>query len=123
MNTDPEHDDLWRLLGKAKQPDVSPFFARNVLRAVREDPKPAGFGAAAASWTRRWIWSAGLAGACAAMIFSFARLSHRTMEQRDDAPAVLAQQLVANPDYDVITHLDELAANEETSLWLDDSLR
>ena len=35
MNTE-EHDDLWHLLGKAKVPEVSPFFSRNVLRALRE---------------------------------------------------------------------------------------
>ena len=35
MNTE-EHDDLWRLLGKAKAPAVSAFFSRNVLRAIRE---------------------------------------------------------------------------------------
>ena len=36
MNTE-EHDDLWELLGKARETKVSPFFSRNVLRAIREE--------------------------------------------------------------------------------------
>jgi hypothetical protein len=32
----PENDALWDLLGKAGQPKVSPFFARNVLRKIRQ---------------------------------------------------------------------------------------
>ena len=36
MNTE-EHDDLWQLLGRAKAPAASPFFSRNVLRAIREE--------------------------------------------------------------------------------------
>jgi hypothetical protein len=36
----------------------------------------------------------------------------------DVAPA---RQIVGNPDYEVIKHLDELVADEESSLWLDDS--
>ena len=37
MNHDEEHDELWQLLGKANQPQPSPFFSRNVLRAIREE--------------------------------------------------------------------------------------
>jgi len=36
-----------------------------------------------------------------------------------DPVAVLAQQVSASPDYQVINHLDELLASEETSVWLD----
>jgi hypothetical protein len=34
MNSE-EQDALWELLGKAKEPAVSPFFSRNVLRELR----------------------------------------------------------------------------------------
>ena len=37
MNHDEEHDELWQLLGQARQPQVSPFFSRNVLRAIRKE--------------------------------------------------------------------------------------
>ena len=39
----PENDALWNLLGKASHPEASPFFARNVLREIREFTKPAWF--------------------------------------------------------------------------------
>ena len=119
MNTDPELNDvLWRLLGKAKQPAVSPFFARNVLRAVREEQTSV---RRSASLWLHWSWRVVLAGACATVIFSFVKLPHRAVEKRETS-GMLARQIVSSPDYEVITHLDELAANEENSLWLDDSI-
>ena len=36
MNESLENDGLWQLLGRGSAPDVSPFFARNVLRAIRQ---------------------------------------------------------------------------------------
>jgi len=41
---------------------------------------------------------------------------------REPAQATFARQIVGNPDYEVIKHLDELVADEESSLWLDDSV-
>jgi hypothetical protein len=35
--------------------------------------------------------------------------------------ASVPAQIVSNPDYEVINHLDELVADEESSLWLDDT--
>ncbi|HRQ87801.1 MAG TPA: hypothetical protein PLA50_03325 [Bacteroidia bacterium] len=35
MNEDPSHDPLWKLLGHASKTEVSPYFARRVLREVR----------------------------------------------------------------------------------------
>ena len=34
-----EHDELWELLGKAREPKSSPFFASKVLRAIREESR------------------------------------------------------------------------------------
>lgn len=39
----PEHDGLWDFLGKARRHEASPFFARNVLREIRQSAKPAWF--------------------------------------------------------------------------------
>jgi hypothetical protein len=36
-----ENDALWNLLGKASHRKASPFFARNVLREIRQSAKPA----------------------------------------------------------------------------------
>ena len=38
-----ENDALWDLLGKASHRKASPFFARNVLREIRQSAKPAWF--------------------------------------------------------------------------------
>lgn len=46
----PENDELWDLLGHATQPEISPFFARNVLREIRQS------GPAAKPWfLPRWL--------------------------------------------------------------------
>lgn len=38
MNDSQEHDAVWDLLGRGTQPVASPFFTRNVLRAIRQTP-------------------------------------------------------------------------------------
>ena len=74
---------------------------------------------------RRWMWQFALGGTCAAAVAAtlvtafpgaFVRHHHTASVQSG-----LARQIVGNPDYEVINHLDELVADEESSLWLDDS--
>jgi hypothetical protein len=36
----PENDALWHLLGRSTRPEPSPFFARNVLREIRQTRRP-----------------------------------------------------------------------------------
>ena len=47
----------------------------------------------------------------------FVRHHHARQVEVSSVPT----QIVRNPDYEVINHLDELVADEESSLWLDDS--
>ena len=59
MQPDPfkndSHDPLWELLGKARTVTVSPFFSRNVVRAIRlAQTEPAGEPALARAWLHRW---------------------------------------------------------------------
>lgn len=113
MNTE-EHDDLWELLGKAKETKASPFFSRNVLRAIRESrPEPVGiFG-----WLRaRWVVAA-LSMAAVAVI-AVVVVEH---EEHPDPLLLLASQVSASPDYQVINHLDELLDSEQNSIWLEAS--
>ena len=112
MNTD-EHDDLWSLLGKAKAPAASPFFSRNVLRAIREGaPEKRGVFA----WVRlRWRLTA--VSACVLIIVGFALPTR--VEQPDKTTMLLAEQVSQSPDYQVISHLDELLASVESSVWLE----
>src|SRR5437660_543085 len=38
-NMEPQDDkELWDVLGRLPEPTVSPFFARNVLRKIRQEP-------------------------------------------------------------------------------------
>ncbi len=129
-----DNDKLWELLGKARTPAVSPFFSRNVLRAIRQEEEtrpplrfPRSLLFKFTRSARRWVWKAALAGTCAmaalatvATVFptAFVRHHHTAIMQSG-----LAKQIVGNPDYEVIKHLDELVADEESSLWLDDSVQ
>lgn len=128
MNAD-DNDKLWQVLGKARQPAVSPFFARNVLRAIRLESQEQGaltsrsFLSQAFKSLHRWTWQLAIAGTCvvAALITVVPSLFVRH-HQSAPVEATLAPQIVGNPDYEVIKHLDELVADEESSLWLDDSV-
>jgi hypothetical protein len=138
-----EQDDLWRLLGNAKEPSVSPFFSRNVLRAIREEKQETVSFFARFFGHAPWRWSLLAASLCLLLVitgFSFRHAPQsRPVELAQAAPTqppqppppaqlpqppneqvnVLAQQVSTSPDYQVITHLDELLASEETSVWLD----
>ena len=125
MNMD-DNDKLWELLGKTRQPTVSPFFARNVLRAVRQEEEARPVRTLLSRLSRslhRWTWQVAIAGTCAVAVLitvgpgSFGRHRHR-----EPAQTRFVRQIVGNPDYEVIKHLDELVADEESSLWLDDSV-
>lgn len=141
MKTD-EQDDLWRLLGSAKAPTISPFFSRNVLRAIREQKqeKP-GLVAAFNAWLN-WRWVTLGASTCLLLVIAGFAFHHPTPPpqsasgalaqaepssisapsagpQQADPVNALAQQVSTSPDYQVINHLDELLASEETSVWLE----
>ena len=112
MNRD-EQDDLWVLLGKAKTPQVSPFFSRNVLRALREQEQER---PGLTGWLRQ-RWRLGAVGACGLFLVSAGLFFNAP--QNPDQISILAQQVSLSPDYDVITHLDELIETEENAVWLD----
>jgi hypothetical protein len=117
MNTE-EQDDLWRLLGKAGTPSISPFFSRNVVRAARECPRESlleKFGVIA--WLRSH-WAIAAVGACAVLVSGFV-LIPRPAPQSDKQITLLAQQFSTSPDYQVVNHLDELLDSEKNSVWLD----
>ena len=106
---------LWDLLGKAAKPEVSAFFARNVLRKIREKR----------SWRsylvhffsgRRLIPAAALAVAMLAALV-FTRTSMLAPHSKEN-PIIAA---VATQDYEVVADLDELLASDENNLWTDNS--
>lgn len=127
-----EQDELWDLLGKAKKTPVSPYFSRNVLRAVRESKqeKSGAFAWLALRW--RVVSLAGVAAVLVAVkCASFeqappASSSTSTPEVAKIAP-VQSQPVAVNDtkpeDSDVVNDLDELVAYEKNNIWLDDSGR
>ncbi len=108
-----EQDELWDLLGKARQPKPSAFFAANVLRTVRADaePKP-GF----LAWLRaKWIVPAA-AGTCAAVLAILALRPAATTPPAADPLEGIALAAAATPE--TMPSLDTLLASEDNSIWL-----
>ena len=106
---------LWDILGKSASPRVSPFFARNVLRRIREDARPSFF--ASFGW-RRLIPVSALAAMLALIgFFAFDR-AHKPSanSSEDDLIAKIDVQ-----DYEVVADLDELLEADENTLWDDNS--
>lgn len=67
-----ENDALWDLLGKASHRNASPFFARNVLREIRQSAKPA--------WRLpRWFAPAAFAAIAIGFAFTLIESPHSTM--------------------------------------------
>jgi hypothetical protein len=112
-----EDEQLWDLLGKVQPPQISPFFARNVLRKIRQEPR---WKAAFRAWLspRRLVPAAAVASiVAAAMIFTHQpRLEQESTAADSDPIAKIDPQ-----DYEVVADLDDLLASEENNLWDDSS--
>ena len=112
---DPEDDkELWDVLGRLPPPAFSPFFARNVLRKIRQE-------STYFDRLRNWFSVRRIVGASAvaAVAVALAVVTHypgpRTTSSADsDVVAKIDPQ-----DYDVVADLDELIAWDENSVWED----
>ena len=112
---EPEDDkELWDVLDRLPEPTLSPFFARNVLRKIRQEPSYV-------ERVRNWFSVRKIVGASAvtAVVAAFALVTHypgpRTTSSSDsDVVAKIDPQ-----DYDVVADLDELIAWDENSVWED----
>jgi len=112
-----DHDDLWQLLGRARQPKVSPFLARNVVREVRmlQQERRSPFLAFL------WRWQPLAATACLALLLTgggFALKEHRRQVREQQQLLSIAERVYASPDYTVINNLDELIDSEKNAAWL-----
>ncbi|MBA2742907.1 MAG: hypothetical protein H0U43_01080 [Chthoniobacterales bacterium] len=113
-----DDQELWDLLGKAPPAAVSPFFARNVLREIRQER---GWRQTAFGWLApRWATAAAAALAvCIATAFLVSHngdISSRSSEG-DDVPEVVAN--IDPSDYEVVADLDDLLAAQEDDSWDD----
>jgi hypothetical protein len=121
MNHD-EHDDLWQLLGKARPPRISPFFSRNVLRAIREEQPERRGGWLGALW-RHWR-SASVAVVVLAVFAGVSiQTDRRHLAEANAALDEAAHEVASSPDFPVIENLDMLLASDDNDVWLDSSLR
>jgi len=116
-NMEPQDDkELWDVLGRLPEPTVSPFFARNVLRKIRQEPTR--FERARNWFSVRKVVGAS-AVAAAAVFVALALVTHypgpRTTSSSDsDVVAKIDPQ-----DYDVVADLDALIAWDENTVWED----
>ena len=110
MNRD-EDPQLWDLLGQTKGPSPSPFFPRNVVRAVRGE---SGTRQSLASWfsARRLIPALSAAVVVAIAAFTFqVRHQQRTPQHGFASAEIQDSELVA--DLDVLVDEDD---SDDTSL-------
>jgi hypothetical protein len=127
MNHD-EQDQLWDLLGKAKEKKASPFFANKVMCAIRKDAKglltrqEPRFSIGA--WLRRW-WVLPVTGAACAVLAAVALMKDPVTPQQPTAPkkakADLLKEMVtvisaSQDEFD--TSLSDLLATEDHTVWL-----
>ena len=117
MNPDDERDDLWELLGQAKKPGASSFFARNILREIRrEEPSRSGMW----QWlARRWRVVALSGLGLAALVVTAGTLETFKANHSVVPEVELARQTTDKSDYEIIARLDFLLASENNSIWFE----
>jgi hypothetical protein len=99
---------LWDLLRHSKLPEPSPFFARNVLRAVRKEQSSI---STIASWfpLRRLIPSFSVLAALVIAAFTFHSLrEHRPASSRGTVASLNA------PDAELVSDIDVLSGDDDS---------
>jgi hypothetical protein len=107
-----DDNELWDILGRVPEPTLSPFFARNVLRKIRQK-------ATRFEWARNWFSLRRLvaASAVAIVVVGMAIATHHPVSQRASANDSDVVAKVDPQDYDVVADLDELIAWDENNVW------
>ncbi len=104
--------ELWDVLGRVPEPALSPFFARNVLRKIRQE-------ATRFERARNWFSLRRLvaASAVAVVVVGMAIATRHPVSQRTSANNVDVVAKIDPQDYDVVADLDELIAWDENTVW------
>jgi hypothetical protein len=112
-----DDEQLWDLLGRTPGPRPSPFFARNVLRRIRQEPRWTGW----RSWLspRRLVPVSAVALALAAAVVFTHHPSTRQRTASSDLDPIIAK--IDVQDYEVVADLDDLLASDDNNLWDDTS--
>ncbi len=106
-SNDPRDEALWRLLGRARPVEPSPYFARRVRHALEPASSPT------LGWRAFFQRLLGPTAVCAGLV-AVACLGAR----QDAASDAVAR---ADMEFETIQNLDLLVSNYESSLWLDPS--
>ena len=106
--------ELWDMLGRNPEPTLSPFFARNVVRSVRQEATRFDRMRSWFSWRRLAAASAVVIVVIGMTVATHHPASHRAAANDPDVMAKIDPQ-----DYDVVADLDELIAWDENSVWED----
>ncbi|MGZ4983458.1 MAG: hypothetical protein ACXV9Q_05115 [Chthoniobacterales bacterium] len=105
-----DDQELWDLLGKTTQPGVSPFFARNVVREIRQQK----------GWmdhVRSWLRPRRLIPATVvALVMVVSGLSYYHYRDSADNPPELVAKIDPQ-DYDTVIDLDDLLASDDDGIW------
>ena len=112
---EPQDDkELWDVLGRLPKPTLSPFFARNVLRRIRQ--KSTRF-----ERVRNWFSVRKVVGASAvaAVFGALALVTHYPGPRTTSSSDSDVVTKVDPQDYDVVADLDALIAWDENSVWED----
>ena len=112
---EPEDDkQLWDILGRVPKPTLSPFFARNVVRNIRQE-------ATRFEWSRNWFSLRRLvaASAVAIVVVGMAIATHHPTSKTASADDLDVVAKIDPQDYDAVADLDELITWDENSVWED----
>lgn len=111
-----DDEQLWDLLERNPEPKISPFFARNVLRRVRQEQSARG---------RRWLtWRRLVPASGLALAILGTALLMRYQAPEEASPESQVDPAIASidpQDYEVVADLDNLLAFEENSPWDENS--
>jgi hypothetical protein len=110
---EPEDDkQLWDVLGRVPEPTLSPFFARNVVRKIRQE-------ATRFERARNWFSLRRLvaASAVAIIVVGMAIATHHPISKTASANDLDVVAKIDPQDYDVVADLDELIAWDENNVW------
>jgi hypothetical protein len=104
---------LWDLLGHSAEPKISPFFARNVLRKIREEQPEA---APRRSWLPQWLVP--IAGMAVVIVAALTFPSHLVERNHPRASAEVSPTAEAQ-DNDLLADLDDLVGSEDNLAFED----
>ena len=111
-----DDEQLWDILGRAAQPEISPFFARNIVRKIRQQPR---FVQRFPSWLT-WRQLVPASALAAAVLTALVVTQHAGKPQNDSDTAAADVVAKIDPqDYEVVADLDDLLASEDNNLWDD----